>query len=385
MIRVSSLLLYHSSSFFQQHDSTSFNLLSRFELFVRGWVLDGGLVIYIKEGMHVEHIDTHTLATKSAEMMLDDCKVKTKSHHYLSDVNQLSNTLSTDSILDALIECIKVGLTNEIISANEEIAFQSEVRTDMGEQMENYTCADRTLNTTEPKRTEYWEGRTVSVMIDRPAAKIHVIEDFLTHEECMAVEEKARPGLHKAAVADNKGGSEISDNRKAMQATIKVHWDKEDDGDHISQLSRRVYDYVNHVLPFDIRENGQEDLMSIQYFGRGPDDDKPDRYMPHCDGDCNGLDFKTGQRMATIVMYCNTPEVGGQTRFRNSNVHIIPKKYAATFFSYIDPKTMKMDSGLTEHSGCPVIEGEKKIVTQWIRLGVSDADPWNSWNTREFL
>ena len=42
---------------------------------------------------------------------------------------------------------------------------------------------------------------------------------------------------------------------------------------------------------------------------------------------------------------------------------------------------MKMDSGLTEHSGCPVIEGEKKIVTQWIRLGVSDADPWNSFNT----
>ena len=346
---------------------------------------DGGLVIYIMEGMHVEHIDTHTLALKTAETMLDECKFKTKSLHYLSDVNQVSTTLSTDSILDALIECIKVGLTNEIISANEEIAFQSEVRTDMGEQMENYTCADRTLNTTEPKRTEYWEGRTVSVMIDRPAAKIHVIDDFATLEECMAVEEMARPGLHKAAVADNKGGSEISDNRKAMQAGIKVHWDKEGDGDLIARLSRRVYDYVNHVLPFDIRENGQEDLMSIQYFGRGTDDDKPDRYMPHCDGDCNGLDFKNGQRMATIVMYCNTPEVGGQTRFRNSNVHIIPKKYAATFFSYIDPKTMKMDSGLTEHSGCPVIEGEKKIVTQWIRLGVSDADPWDSWNSCEFL
>jgi len=121
--------------------------------------------------------------------------------------------------------------------------------------------------------------------------------------------------------------------------------------------------------------------MSIQYFGRGYDEKEPDRYMPHCDGDCTGMEFKSGQRMATIVMYCDIPAVGGQTRFRNSNVHIIPKKYAATFFSYIDPKTMKMDSGFTEHSGCPVIEGEKKIVTQWIRLGVSDADPWNSFNT----
>ena len=153
----------------------------------------------------------------------------------------------------------------------------------------------------------------------------------------------------------------------------------------IAQLSRRVYNYVNHVLPFDIKEYGQEDLMSIQYFGRGPDDDKPDRYMPHCDGDCTGLDFKMGSRMATIVMYCDVPEVGGATRFRNSNIHIKPTKYAATFFSYIDPVTMKMDSGFTEHSGCPVVEGTKRIVTQWVRLGVDTENPWNSFNTRECL
>ena len=45
---------------------------------------------------------------------------------------------------------------------------------------------------------------------------------------------------------------------------------------------------------------------------------------------------------------------------------------------------MKMDSGFTEHSGCPVIEGEKKIVTQWVRLGVDDENPWNSFNTCEY-
>lgn len=40
-----------------------------------------------------------------------------------------------------------------------------------------------------------------------------------------------------------------------------------------------------------------------------------------------------------------------------------------------------MDSGFTEHSGCPVYSGEKKIVTQWIRLGVDDENPWDSFNT----
>ena len=40
-----------------------------------------------------------------------------------------------------------------------------------------------------------------------------------------------------------------------------------------------------------------------------------------------------------------------------------------------------MDKGFTEHSGCPVFEGEKKIVTQWIRYGVDDENPWTSFNT----
>jgi hypothetical protein len=335
-------------------------------------------VIYIREGASIEHADSRTAATKSAESLLVNCKLAAKS--------QLeADPRSALSILDLLSDCVKNGVADEILKANEEISFQEELRTSMGDLMENYTCADMTLNTTEAKRTEYWEGRKVEVMIDRPTAKIHVIEDFLTPEECKAVEEQAAPNLHDAVVEDGRGGSELSEHRKAKQAGIKVPWDKETEGDLIASLSRRVYDYVNHVLPFEIKENGQEDLMSIQYFGRGPEDEKPDRYMPHCDGDCNGLDFRTGQRMATIVMYCDIPRVGGATRFRNSNVHIRPRQYAATFFSYIDPVTMKMDSGLTEHSGCPVVEGDKKIVTQWIRLGVDDENSWDSFNSRKFF
>eukprot|EP00581_Thalassiosira_minuscula_P013298 CAMPEP_0183711822 /NCGR_PEP_ID=MMETSP0737-20130205/7199_1 /TAXON_ID=385413 /ORGANISM="Thalassiosira miniscula, Strain CCMP1093" /LENGTH=461 /DNA_ID=CAMNT_0025940389 /DNA_START=65 /DNA_END=1450 /DNA_ORIENTATION=+ len=338
-------------------------------------------VIMIRDGVEVEHTDSKTIASQSAATLLDDCKSTAKQQLRSDDAEDAA------SILDNLAACVQRGIAQEIEKANEEIAFQATVRKDMAALVENYTCADETVNTTEAKRTEWWDDapsrkrRKVSVMIDRPASRIHTIENFLNAEECAAVEAAAKPLLHDATVADGSGGSKLSESRKAKQAGIKVHWDKEEEGDLIARLSRRVYNYVNHVLPFDIRENGQEDLMSIQYFGRGPDDEAPDRYMPHCDGDCTGLDFKPGNRMATIVMYCDVPEVGGATRFRNSNVHINPKQYAATFFSYIDPETMKMDSGFTEHSGCPVVEGEKKIVTQWVRLGVDDENPWNSFNT----
>ena len=66
-----------------------------------------------------------------------------------------------------------------------------------------------------------------------------------------------------------------------------------------------------------------------------------------------------------------------------------PKTGSATWFKYVSSlETLPngqlkgiMDSGYTEHSGCPVIEGEKKIVTQWMRKGVSYEEPWDSFNT----
>lgn len=82
-----------------------------------------------------------------------------------------------------------------------------------------------------------------------------------------------------------------------------------------------------------------------------------------------------------MVMYCTVPKVGGSTNFRNSGVHVKPVVGNAIFFSYMDPKTRITDNRFTEHSGCPVYEGDKKIVTQWIRVGVDKENPWDSFNT----
>jgi len=208
-----------------------------------------------------------------------------------------------------------------------------------------------------------------------------VIENFIREDECNAMEAAANDSLHHATVADGSGGSRLSPSRKAMQAGITVPWDKEKDDDPIARISRRVYDYNNHVLGLNIDHRGQEDLMSIQYFGRGFNDTEPDRYTPHCDGECTGNPHKTGTRVATMVMYCKAATKGGHTNFRNAGVHVKPQLYNGVFFSYIDPEEKIMDHGFTEHSGCPVFEGHKSIVTQWIRLGVDDGKPWDSFNT----
>jgi len=120
-------------------------------------------------------------------------------------------------------------------------------------------------------------------------------------------------------------------------------------------------------------------------------------YMPHCDGECTGDEFREGNRLATMVIYCDVPSIGGATNFAKSNLHIVPKEGSATFFSYVGTKEpidawpqfleggelveAINDDKFSEHSGCPVIEGKKKIVTQWMRKGVSKENPWDAFNT----
>jgi hypothetical protein len=333
--------------------------------------------IYVSKEFEVKHEDSKTMARESANELIKTCKEKAL---------DLLGLDSPENAIDELTQCVKSSVAVELEKANEDISFQSGIRSKMAELWENYTCADHGLGTTlDSAEREYWNYKgkhyNVNVLLDRPASKVHFVKNFISPTECKAMEEKAARTLHRATVADGKGGSELSKNRKAMQAGISIPWHLESEGNSLTTLSRRVYDYVNHVLDLDIKHNGQEDLMSIQYFGRGDDDEEPDRYTPHCDGDCNGMDFRTGNRVATMVMYCETPEMGGATNFRNAGIHVVPEYGSATFFSYIDPDTMKMDDKLTEHSGCPVIHGEKKIVTQWVRYGVDDENPWDSFNT----
>jgi hypothetical protein len=216
---------------------------------------------------------------------------------------------STDAadVVDFLVECVESSVEALLVDANDEIAFQSEIRLKLADLFENYTCSDDNLNTTEPLESTKWDDRGSIKKVDifhmHPSSQIHLVHDFVSPEECAAVEEAAKPSLHRATVADGKGGSEYSPNRKALQAGIAIPWHLEAEGNLLTQLSRRVYDYANHVLDLDITEDGQEDLMSIQYFGANNVEGQPDRYMPHCDGDCDGLAFKPGNRMATMVSH----------------------------------------------------------------------------------
>lgn len=80
-----------------------------------------------------------------------------------------------------------------------------------------------------------------------------------------------------------------------------------------------------------------------------------------------------------MLMYLKVADSGGATTFTKAGVHVTPEANQAVFFSYMGPHA-RMDTELTEHSGCPVLSGAKWVMTEWMRAGVSDEDPWTKFD-----
>jgi len=361
----------------------------------------------IKEGAQIEEVLKSLASSKSLkaqELMeeidfddvvdpidvLSECKIMATNNLSELDKTQEDYQIQVEEINEDFKDCITVGLAPKIKAYEDEVEFERALRLESANIGENFTCVNTDLESSPDVDTEDWlsekDGmtRTVHKKLERPASKIHVVSNFASDEECAAMEEEASSKLHAASTADGKGGAKVSAARKAMQAGIKPRFGEDGaplDGNPIATLSQRVYEYTNHVLDMNLTHHGQEPLMSIQYFGRGRHDIEPDRYTPHCDGKCTGEPHPSGGRMATMVIYCTLPTQGGFTNFQNANVHVRPQAGDAVFFSYFDPLTNLTDHGLTQHSGCPVYEGEKKIITQWVRYGVSADRPHSAFNT----
>lgn len=275
---------------------------------------------------------------------------------------------------DQFDRCFATGFADDLLKLEESKDNIVLYRNLISSRLRNYTCNDDTMVTSKAIRNYYVnEGDRsfkIDVLFDLPSAKIWAIEDFISDEECSVLQEHASTRLERATVAGEDGSSIVSEHRKAQQAGYNSH--QSDDNDPLHPLYLRILGITNQHTGYNLKPPGQEDFTIIQYS-------KDDQYTPHCDGDCDGAEHNPGGRVATAVMYCQVAERGGATTFTKTDIFVKPKKGMATFFSYKGPDG-KMDIAHTEHSGCPVLEGEKWITTMWMREGVTKEDPWGNFD-----
>ena len=194
------------------------------------------------------------------------------------------------------------------------------------------------------------EVRVLSTML---LPRVVVLGGLLSDEECDAMIELARPKLARSTTVEPDSGGDM------------VHPDRTSFGMGFARgendLCRRIEARIAHLLEWPL-ENGE----GLQVLNYGPGA----QYKPHHDyfdpamPGSEVLLRRGGQRVASVVMYLNTPERGGATVFPESHLEVAAVKGNAVFFSYDRPHPMTR----TLHGGAPVLAGEKWILTKWLRV-----------------
>lgn len=196
---------------------------------------------------------------------------------------------------------------------------------------------------------------TEEVISESP--RIMIVHNFLSSFECDYLIAIARPHLQPALVVDEEGqgGSQKTD---PGRTSLGMFLDYRFADPFVAAIEKRLSDLTHFP-----RENGEP--IQILFYGLGGE------YRPHYDAfnpdTTGGAEFLKwgGQRIASVIMYLNTPEEGGATIFPLADKSVKAEKGKAVFFYNCLPSG-EIDN-LSFHGGAPVLKGEKWIATRWLR------------------
>ena len=196
--------------------------------------------------------------------------------------------------------------------------------------------------------------RQVQVVMTMNQPRVIVFGGLLAAEECDAMVALARPRLARSeTVQTETGGSEVNE----VRTSSGMFFGREE-----NELCARIEARIARLLDWPL-ENG-EGLQLLHYLPGA-------EYRPHHDyfdpakAGTPSIVARGGQRVASLVMYLNSPEKGGGTTFPDVALEVAPVKGNAVFFSYDRPHPITR----TLHGGAPVIAGEKWVATKWLREG----------------
>lgn len=210
-------------------------------------------------------------------------------------------------------------------------------------------------------------------LVFQPDARIFLIHNLLTPDECQHIIRRAHPLLERSTVVDGQGGGILDSIRTSSGAFLARRSDEV-----INKLNNRL------ALLTQIPVANHEDLQILRYL-------PGQHYLPHNDwfytqvekSEQNGF-----QRVATVLIYLNSygdkeDYVGGETIFPNlpegnhqqnwtdvsactkGKLAVRPKRGDAVLFYSLNSYGKEMSSSL--HGSCDVIFGTKYSAPTWMR------------------
>ncbi|XP_026233621.1 prolyl 4-hydroxylase subunit alpha-3 [Anabas testudineus] len=175
--------------------------------------------------------------------------------------------------------------------------------------------------------------------------------NFITDTEAEDIKRVAQPGLRRSVVAAGEKQA-TADYRISKSA-----WLKGSAHSIVDKLDQRI----SMVTGLNVKHPYGEYLQVVNYGIGG-------HYEPHFDHATSPsspvFKLKTGNRVATFMIYLSSVEAGGSTAFIYTNFSVPVVEKAAIFWWNLH-RNGQGDVD-TLHAGCPVLIGDKWVANKWI-------------------
>ncbi|XP_050010376.1 prolyl 4-hydroxylase subunit alpha-3 isoform X1 [Alexandromys fortis] len=204
-----------------------------------------------------------------------------------------------------------------------------------------------------------YETNSSPYLLLQPARKevIHLrpfvvlYHDFVSDAEAQKIRELAEPWLQRSVVASGEKQLPVE------YRISKSAWLKDTVDPMLVTLDHRIA----ALTGLDIQPPYAEYLQVVNYGIGG-------HYEPHFDHATSPSSplyrMKSGNRVATFMIYLSAVEAGGATAFIYANFSVPVVKNAALFWWNLH-RSGEGD-GDTLHAGCPVLVGDKWVANKWI-------------------
>ncbi|XP_070685651.1 prolyl 4-hydroxylase subunit alpha-3 [Pempheris klunzingeri] len=175
--------------------------------------------------------------------------------------------------------------------------------------------------------------------------------DFITDTEADDIKRFAQPGLRRSVVASGEKQA------TAEYRISKSAWLKDSGQSVVGKLDRKI----SMLTGLNVKHPYGEYLQVVNYGIGG-------HYEPHFDHATSPSSpvykLKTGNRVATFMIYLSSVEAGGSTAFIYANFSVPVVEKAAIFWWNLH-RNGQGDVD-TLHAGCPVLVGDKWVANKWI-------------------
>ncbi|XP_030295628.1 prolyl 4-hydroxylase subunit alpha-3 isoform X1 [Sparus aurata] len=175
--------------------------------------------------------------------------------------------------------------------------------------------------------------------------------DFITDTEVEDIKGLAQPGLRRSVVAAGEKQA------TAEYRISKSAWLKGSAQSTVGKLDQKI----SMLTGLNVRHPYGEYLQVVNYGIGG-------HYEPHFDHATSAsspvFKLKTGNRVATFMIYLSSVEAGGSTAFIYANFSVPVVEKAAIFWWNLHRNGQGDEDTL--HAGCPVLIGDKWVANKWI-------------------